>query len=144
MCDAKNGGAPCKSTADGFSGMTAMFGSSFHMNGMREACDCVPADKAPARHAEYVTYIYDTYNKKGVEAVPHAGDCKDRKGKDDECSAAERVTALLAKNEGKEGKLFWELVNTYKHIAFVQEGSEALSDDQCEVADRKGVRFGGK
>lgn len=143
MCKAKSGGAQCVETANSFSGMTGMFGSSFHMNGMKEACDCVPEAKAPARYAEYITFIYETYNKQGIEAVPHVGTCKDSDAGEVEpgrepCTAAERVAALLEKKKGKEGKLFWQLVNTYKHIEF----TEGLTEEQCEVADRKGARYG--
>ena len=64
MCDSVNGGAQCKETANSFAGMTAMFGKSFHENGMREACDCVSEEEAPARYEEYVKFMYEEYNKR--------------------------------------------------------------------------------
>ena len=143
MCDSVNGGAQCKETANSFAGMTSMFGKSFHENGMREACDCVSEEEAPARFEEYVKFMYEQYNK---EKVPSVGDCK---GKEKECTDEEKVRALVKKHstakDGKKkhpGKLFWKLVNTYKHISWVQDGEMGLTDEECEVAERDGKRFG--
>lgn len=144
MCDSVNGGAQCKETANSFAGMTAMFGKSFHENGMREACDCVSEEEAPARYEEYVKFMYEEYNKKGLTAVPSVDECKEK-----ECTDDEKVHALVKKYStdkgGKKkhpGKLFWKLVNTYKHISWVQDGEMGLTKEECEVAERDGKRFG--
>ena len=162
MCDSMKGGAECVETANSFASMTQMFGKSFHANGLREACDCVSTAEAPARFKEYVSFMYTEYNKQGLDAVPAVGACKviegdvkgddksdvkgddkgDVKGDDKECTNDEKVEALLAKYKGKEGKLFWKLVNTYKHINWVRDGPEALATEECEVAERDGKRFG--
>jgi hypothetical protein len=145
MCDSMKGGAECVETANSFASMTQMFGKSFHANGLREACDCVSTAEAPARFKEYVSFMYTEYNKQGLDAVPAVGACKVIEGddKDDkECTNDEKVEALLAKYKGKEGKLFWKLVNTYKHINWVRDGPEALATEECEVAERDGKRFG--
>lgn len=118
MCDSVKGGAQCKETANSFAGMTAMFGKSFHDNGMREACDCVSEEEAPARFNEYVKFIYTEYNKDGLTAVPSVGACSPIEEK--ACTADQRIEALVQKHSvdksGKKkhpGKLFWKLVNTY-------------------------------
>ena len=114
MCDTVEGGAQCKETANSFAGMTAMFGKSFHDNGMREACDCVSEEEAPARFNEYVKHMYTEYNAQGLAAVPSVDACKEK-----ECTADEKIEALVNKysvdKAGKKkhpGKLFWKLVNT--------------------------------
>jgi hypothetical protein len=150
MCDSVNGGAQCKETANSFAGMTSMFGKSFHENGMREACDCVSEEEAPARFEEYVKFMYEEYNKEGLAAVPSVDACKKTdKQKDPECTGEEKVKALVKKystaKDGKTkhpGRLFWKLVNTYKHISWVQDGEMGLTDEECEVAERAGKRFG--
>ena len=146
MCDSVNGGAECKETANSFAGMTAMFGKSFHDNGMREACDCVSEKEAPARFNEYVKFMYETYNEQGLAAVPAVGTCTDD---EKDWTGDEKVTALVTKySTGKDGKqkhpgrLFWKLVNTYKHIQWVQDGEMGLAQEECEVAERGGKRFG--
>lgn len=151
MCDSVNGGGECKETANSFASMTAMFGKSFHDNGMREACDCVSEEEAPTRFNEYVKFMYETYNKQGLAAVPAVDTCKTKEDStdDEDCTDDEKVAALVTKySTGKDGKkkhpgrLFWKLVNTYKHIQWVQDGEMGLTKEECEVAERKGKRFG--
>jgi hypothetical protein len=54
-------GSHCVETANSFSGMTGMFGRSFHQQGMDEACECVPEDQATERNVDYFVHFYKTY-----------------------------------------------------------------------------------
>ena len=138
MCKTVDGGARCLETASSFSSMTRAFGSSFHANGMREACDCVPKKDAPRRYEEYVTHLYERYNKRGLLGIPAVGACKDEEEDDGVAAGCKEdgealLKALLAKYEGKEGKLFWRLGKTYEHLLWTTDGPEALSREQCKI-----------
>lgn len=148
MCDSVSGGAECQETANSFASMTAMFGKSFHENGMRDACDCVSEEEAPGRFQDYVKFMYEKYNKDGIKAVPAVGVCKPSP-ESKPCTSDEKIEALVEKySTGKGGKkkhpgrLFWKLVNTYKHIEWVRDGEMGLAKEECEVAEREGKRFG--
>ena len=105
---------------------------------MREACDCVPKKDAPRRYEEYVTHLYERYNKRGLLGIPAVGACKDEEEEDGVAAGCKEdgealLKALLAKYEGKEGKLFWRLGKTYEHLLWTTDGPEALSQEQCKI-----------
>ena len=80
--------AECQEQADGFSGMTALFGKGFHSTGQEKACDCVPEKQKDERHEAEVERLKQ-------HGVPEEEGLK------------------LGEFKGKEGELYYNLMVQY-------------------------------
>jgi len=94
--DNKGKESECKSQGDGFTSMTAMFGAGSHASSMQAVCECKKTEAAA--NSQRRDYIVDIYKRFG------------NKTKADD---AAYIDGLVSKYEGKQGKLYLELIHKY-------------------------------
>jgi hypothetical protein len=84
----------CSEEAQGFSSMTGMFGSGFHMSAQRNSCECVDSkEEALQRKHDLLLDFFSRH--------------------DPEQATEEQVSGLMEKWKGKLGKLYMELAIKY-------------------------------
>lgn len=85
----------CNQEANSFSGMTGLFGGGMHASAQSKACKCyeTEAEAASAHHK----YLKEFYSRRNLE----------------ECKTDAQVDAILSKNKGKEGTMYFNLVLKY-------------------------------
>ena len=93
----------CHKQADGFSGMTKLFGKGSHGSSQRVVTTCV--DTSEKAHAGWLKFILDIY-KAGDSTID-----------------IEKAERLLARNKGKEGKLVFRLIVKYGETFVKKTGS---------------------
>ena len=128
--------AACRQQANGFSGMTAVFGVSFHSSSQQDACECVPSGDAAVRkhYTALLTAFYDTHQPE--QAVTKAEKGEGEKGEGEvegagagagagegsevsssSSSTSDWVEGMLAKyidgTKPKGGELLYKLAKKY-------------------------------
>jgi secretory phospholipase A2 len=93
----------CHKQADGFAGMTKMFGRGSHSSSQRETVECV--DSIETAHERWTTFVQEIYDASDV--------VMDR----------EQIERNLAKYKGKEGTLAYKLVLKYGQAFVKKTGS---------------------
>jgi len=125
VCNAHEDPSGCKETADGFSGLTKIFGSGFWKKAQKNTCECMNSKQAA--NERYLETMADFYAFKAEKLGEDASDPR---------KSAEKA---LRKWKGKEGKLQMTLGLKYGvDLEFVKfDDVEAVLPDPSSVQKRK-------
>ena len=95
VCKASHNPSACTQQADGFSGMTKLMGGGFHSQAQADVCECHDSQEAADR--AHQDLLLEFFERRNLETPKTEDDIK----------------KMLAKNKGKEGKMYYKLALQY-------------------------------